>query len=526
MSVFSQRGSAVLLALCAASQCGLAPLAAQWDGRSRNAPAADANWAHTGTSNRVAARSPALKPNRPTGDPRLARFDPQTRMLIEIELREVTPAEREQWLTLLATVDADQVPFLLSTRRRAKTGRNTAATSPTADHLAARPVTASERPPTTNVTQAALNGATEVPASRTAYSPVVAESDGSATSPAAPIQERGHTTLANLSTDEATRRSASDLQSTPQAPTSSVGDEPATPAPAQRRWMAPLRGRWGDNREDTVESVPPVAARSVASEPAASSTRSDMRSSAYMNVELQRVMTLLRTELEEAGESNAVSGDAFHRRQQIQMRLLHLLADEPEQALTAIPGLPVEQQEFWVQMLWAVANELDPPADQADDQRLRQTVDLVREAERHLRKAAPLTLRNVWFCQRISSFGNYDRFGQDEFRPGQPVLVYAEVENFRSELTQDSLYRTRLRSSLEILPADANGLVPPSALPVDRRELPPTDDVCRSVRRDYFHSYRLDIPAHLPPGRYVLRLRMLDEISRKMAVNEIPFVLR
>lgn len=440
-------------------------------------------------------RTPPLKPApRPVGDPRLAGFDSATRLLIETELRSATPTEREHWLSLLATVQPDQVPYLLSARRQAN----------------ATPPPSSQTPPA-----AATHNFYRVAATQPAQSPPSGSTPGGDAQP--PLTSQPAAEPPSESTGSST------LSPETAAP---VEAEPTAPTP--RRWMAPLRGRWSEARHESAEPAadtpPPQAAAAEVTPtrlPAATP-----RSSAYMNVELQRVMTLLRTELEEAQKSGTSLDDPRHRRLQIQMRLLQLLADEPEQAVQAIPGLPAEEQEFWIQLLLSIANELDPPAGQSDEERLQRTTTLLCEAERQLRRAAPLTLRNAVFCHRINSFGSYERFPQSEFVPGQPVLLYVEVQNFHSELVNSTGYRSRLRTMLQIYAVGPDGTAPPTALPVDRREFPATEDFCRSIRTDYFHSYRLDLPTTLATGRYVLRIAMVDELSGKQATIDAPFAVR
>ena len=55
-----------------------------------------------------------------------------------------------------------------------------------------------------------------------------------------------------------------------------------------------------------------------------------------------------------------------------------------------------------------------------------------------LQEKAKLELRNVTFCHKISSFGNYEKYARDEFSPGQEVLLYAEVANIHSEPITDA----------------------------------------------------------------------------------------
>ena len=464
------------------------------------------------TTTAAPRRTPPLKPApRPTGDPRLAKFDPATRLLIEMELRDATPADREHWLSLLATVDADQAPHLLSARRRAAGAA--AQAKPTSSNQP--PAQAGTAPPTTGTPVVARRTTTPTPAS-------VSPASLSAAEPVTPA-------VAPTAQSLPPTAPLTNAQPTPAPSTSEAAPAPdsASPATPQRRWMAPLRGRWGDARN---ESESPAAVATVDAPAGTTSTPtqridapSEVRSSAYMTVELQRVMALLRTELVDAEKSGLEPTDPRYRRLHVQMRLLQLLANEPEQALQAIPQLPTEQQEFWTQYLWALANELDAPADQPDSDRLRRTTELLESAERHLRQAAPLAVSKACFCYRINSYGSYDCFDRSEFRAGQPVLVYAEVQNFRSDTGTDGLYRTRIRSLVEVVPAAEAGVL---ASPVDRREFPATEDASRSLRSDYFHSYRIDLPTQLPAGTYMLRLTITDELSGKSTATTLPFSVR
>ena len=148
------------------------------------------------------------------------------------------------------------------------------------------------------------------------------------------------------------------------------------------------------------------------------------------------------------------------------------------------------------------------------------TVDQLASAQRQLESIAPLQLRSVNFCYKINSFGNFDRYERDEFRPGQPVLLYAEIRNFRSEPAAAGGYATRLKSHIEIRRGGADGQ------PVEQNSFPSTEDTCRSIRHDYFHSYKIDLPQHLTPGPYALVLTVEDELSHKTAAQAVNFLVR
>ena len=126
--------------------------------------------------------------------------------------------------------------------------------------------------------------------------------------------------------------------------------------------------------------------------------------------------------------------------------------------------------------------------------RQRSTSDAGRratEATLHLNKAASrlaelgsLTVRNLAFCTEVNSFGTYTAFPQNEFKPGQHVLLYAEVENFKSEESPKG-FHTAMRSSYHIF--DNQGRK------VADQELPLTEEHCQNRRRDYFIRYFLSI---------------------------------
>jgi hypothetical protein len=202
----------------------------------------------------------------------------------------------------------------------------------------------------------------------------------------------------------------------------------------------------------------------------------------------------------------------------VYLRMLYLMAGREERALAAIPGIDAADQEFWQQALWAIANYFDAEGIPAADDRATQTIAQLRTAIRRLQENARLELRNVTFCHKIASFGMYERFDRDEFSPGQPVLVYAEVANFTSEPAADGQFRTLLKSTVEIHT--------PAGELVERMAFPATEDLCRNYRRDYFHSYEFTIPQRIALGPHVLKLIVEDQLSRKTAEYTLNFSVR
>lgn len=224
--------------------------------------------------------------------------------------------------------------------------------------------------------------------------------------------------------------------------------------------------------------------------------------------ELERTIAALEQEVATLKPSNVSNAQNDYLRKHVALRQLYLLTDRQERALTAIPGIDPADQEFWQQVFWGMSNYMDLQHIPRPQDRASQTISQFNTAVRRLQEQADLQIRNVAFCRQIQYFGNYERFPRDEFRPGQEVLLYAEVENFKSEPTADGQYRTLLRSTIEIL--SPNGEL--------RKQIDfaATEDLCRNYRRDYFHNYQFVIPDRIPLGPHTLKLTVFDELSGRM----------
>lgn len=279
-------------------------------------------------------------------------------------------------------------------------------------------------------------------------------------------------------------------------------------------------GDTGNQKSLSVESARPTPAQimrpdvDAASRDLPSTNPTTPVPTGPWQAELERL--IIRAEQELSAASPTDDPDEYRRRQ-VHLRLLYLVARHPEQALTAIPAMDPADQEYWQQLVWAITNSVD--ADNLSPrERAAQTIPPVNTALRRLREQADLTIRNTGFCEEISYFGNYKRFPKEEFVPGQPVLLYAEIENFRSEPSQSGEYRTLLRSLIEIV--GANGQIR------WKKSFAATEDLCRNPRRDYFHNYQFTIPERLPMGPHTLKLTVVDELSGKQATCALKFMVK
>ena len=202
---------------------------------------------------------------------------------------------------------------------------------------------------------------------------------------------------------------------------------------------------------------------------------------------------------------------------QVYLRMLYLMAGMEEKALIPIEGITPAESEFWKNTLWGLSNYLDKESIPDLRDRAAETTRQFLNAVHRLSKTASLKVTNLAFCQRIHSFGNFERFPGHpnyEFKAGQPVLLYAEVNNFYSERANKQ-FRTVLQSTISLLDDQGNQIW--------EQQFEPTEDFCQSRRRDYFHTYNFKIPQTADTGNYVLKLTVTDQLSKKTAHATFQF---
>jgi hypothetical protein len=282
------------------------------------------------------------------------------------------------------------------------------------------------------------------------------------------------------------------------------------PEPSEKRDRSSIRdrfsrlgARFGLNDDDEPKDAPSVVSTPTSQQPR------DCIDDLISNTQA-RLADVNYTALNQVQKDN-------YLRDHVNLRLFYLANNQNERALDAIPSIPPAEQEFWQQMFWSLSQYRNSDAIPDKTERITQTVSQLRTALQRLQETARLQLRNVSFCRRINGYGSYDRFDKDVFKPGDPVLVYAEIENFRSEPTTAGQYRTLLRSTLQILPENGAGK------PLDSVTLRPVEDVCRNARRDYFNSYEFTIPNDIGSGRYVLEITVDDQLSGKSTKQSVLF---
>jgi hypothetical protein len=280
-------------------------------------------------------------------------------------------------------------------------------------------------------------------------------------------------------------------------------DEPVQGAPAEKGQPAKI-----DEPPQII--TPPVAApRAVASATPVTAALAPA-ANADWNSGLDQVIRALEASVESAPSEEQA-------RLHAQLRMLYLTAGRKNDAIKPIPSLNEPEQDFFSKEIYGLATYLD-------DKRVTDRSRRAAEASRHLSdalvrlgEASTLSVKNLAFCSEVASYGVYTGFAKLEFKPGQQVLLYAEIENFKSEETPKG-FHTALKSHYQIL--DSQGRK------VEEHDFELAEERCQNPRRDYFLRYFVNLPARIYDGRYTLQLTVEDTLGKKVGQSTIEFTIK
>ncbi len=462
-------------------------------------------------------------------------IDPATQLLVDSELKDLPVEERRAWKNYLASVAPARIPHILQARSRGFVPPEVIAAAETAD-------SAEEQP------QPRVAGRTQIPSKSgdprhvlNAPQPDLQQTAG---------EEAASSEDAPPAIEIALEESNPDpsLESDADLPKTAMAD--ATPSPTEKHgldaikiWpqgkrgersftdrissgLPPLTPPWSrspqppvDDKTSSTKPKPPLAAPPVTPAPIEPSVRPDPKAD-YWQDELTKLISLMEAEASRPPLDDSPAERQAHIQRQVYLRMLYLMAAEPEKAQLPISDAEVVDQEFWTSMFWGMSNYFDDEQTGDPGTRAAQTIAQLNAAARQLQSVADLELRSVGFCHKIDGWGLYERFDHDEFEPGQAVLLYGELRNFSTESTPAGMYRTLVSSTIEIVKTGQEDAV------LERNDLGDTEDLCRGLRSDFYNSYRIDIPAHLTPGSYQLRLTVEDKLSGRFATQTLGFTVR
>ncbi|MEZ6072112.1 MAG: hypothetical protein R3C10_18105 [Pirellulales bacterium] len=233
---------------------------------------------------------------------------------------------------------------------------------------------------------------------------------------------------------------------------------------------------------------------------------------------LDRSIEALQRDVEADGRPSEIDRAAA-------LRLLYLVANRRDDALAGYHPVddratpPEWEQEFWRSEAYGLSLLMYDHDQPGEAKRGALALTHLRKAESHLSDGADLVVKNLTFITSVSSFGNYDAVDEPyEFAPGEQVLLYAEVANFRSD-SDGAAYETQLSSSYEI--RDAQGRR------VHEQAVEPHPDRCLSRRHDYYMGLKFNLPSErMYEETYTLVLTVEDTLAKKFAQASIPFRIK
>ena len=201
----------------------------------------------------------------------------------------------------------------------------------------------------------------------------------------------------------------------------------------------------------------------------------------------------------------------------VKEQLLRFALGEQVPQVNAFEGLSKDNRDVAASLVDGLANWAARA--QADQNQLtsQQVAPLLEMADR-LRALAELSIPTLTLCSRVTGFGVYEPL-PTTFRAGQdiPLIVYCEVANFSSRVNSVSMWETKL--SMGAVLYTESGL----SIWNSKNEVPA--DVSRNRRHDFFVVKRMTLPKTMAPGKYILKVTIVDEQANRIAENSVAITM-
>jgi hypothetical protein len=126
--------------------------------------------------------------------------------------------------------------------------------------------------------------------------------------------------------------------------------------------------------------------------------------------------------------------------------------------------------------------------------------------------AGGLAVSRMVVCRQVRGFDDVVEIPVQQLRRGQPILIYAALENFLSIATATG-YRTLTLSTLEILAADGSVVL--------RMPLGTATDLSDVPRQNFYLTHQVTIPENLPAGDYILALSIDDLQAHESSQSQL-----
>lgn len=191
-----------------------------------------------------------------------------------------------------------------------------------------------------------------------------------------------------------------------------------------------------------------------------------------------------------------------------QLRLYTAGASVPQ--LTSMASLPAEDREIVAALMDGLTNFRTTVGNDTNAPLSKKVRPLVDVAER-LKSQADLAVPTLALCKRVDGFGTYEPFDPATFPAGRAsdAIIYAEVANFSSQKLDGKRWQTTLTQTAT--------LYRDTGVPVLNDKTVEFIDHSRNRRNDFFVVKLLKLPPTLLPGKYVLKVTIVDKQSSRMA---------
>lgn len=196
-----------------------------------------------------------------------------------------------------------------------------------------------------------------------------------------------------------------------------------------------------------------------------------------------------------------------------------------EQLLTGKPSdldtsaLPADEQELLSNVIESISGFRR--ALRSDSALTATRVAPLLELSERIRSQTPLDIPTLALCKSVQQFGVFESFDATRISAGNdtPAIVYCEVDHFSARPSSDGKWETRLIYEVSMYTDDEKASVVLSKKPAS------IVDRCRNKRSDFFLADRITIPAQVPPGRYVLKVTIIDQLANRVAEKSLPVLV-
>lgn len=179
-------------------------------------------------------------------------------------------------------------------------------------------------------------------------------------------------------------------------------------------------------------------------------------------------------------------------------------------AVSALDPAKRDQVRRYHRVIVGLAQDVASADGRLDEQAVLKRID-------DLFGPQPMRVTNAELCRRVRGYGVYEPFESRVFLAGRehPVIVYAELNNYRVAETADQQYEVRLAQEL-VLYNESDGLA------VWKQPRVEIVDQSRNRRRDFFVVQMIRLPARLNVGKYLLKVRITDQHGGSLDEVTLP----